>query len=52
MIHIAGERETLWDIAKRVGISTAEIVKQNPAAATGITEGERITIYRQHVINF
>jgi hypothetical protein len=51
-IHIAGERENLWDIAKRVGISTAEIIRQNPGCEQGINHGDRIVLYRQEVINF
>jgi len=51
-IHIAGQSETLWDIAKRTSIPTAEIVKQNPTLEHGINEGERIVLYRQEVVSF
>ena len=44
--------ETLWDIAKRIGMPTNEIVRQNPACETGIPAGEKIFLYRQQVINF
>ena len=51
-IHIAGQNESLWDIAKRTSIPTAEILVQNPNLGAGIKEGARIVIYRQEVINF
>jgi len=44
--------ETLWDIAKRISMPVADIVKQNPNCAQSITVGEKIFIYRQQVINF
>jgi len=46
-IHVAAAGETLWDIAKRVSISTAEIVRQNPTTERGIAEGDRIFIYNR-----
>jgi len=52
LIFTATEKETLWDMAKRINISTSEILAQNPGLEQGITAGDKITIYRQKVINF
>jgi LysM repeat protein len=52
MIVMPETGETLWDIAKRIGMSTTEIIRQNPSCEKGITVGEKIFIYRQQVINF
>ena len=52
MIFTVAERETLWDIAKRINIPTEEIVAQNPAAADTLTPGDKLFIYRQTVVNF
>ncbi|MDR0462226.1 MAG: DUF3794 domain-containing protein [Christensenellaceae bacterium] len=46
-IHIADAKETLWDIAKRASIPTAEVIRQNPSVANGINEGDRIVMYRR-----
>jgi len=51
-IHIAGKGESLWQVAKRTSIPTAEIIKQNPNLEQGITAGERIVLYRQEVVSF
>jgi len=52
IIHIAGKGESLWQVAKRISMSTAEIIKQNPSTEQGITAGERIVLYRQEAVNF
>lgn len=52
VIYLAGEKETLWDIAKRTSVPCAEIIKQNPSVAEDVRAGERIVVYRQQVINF
>ena len=46
-IHVAAGGETLWDIAKRASIPTAEIVRQNPTVERGINAGDRLVIYNQ-----
>ena len=46
-IHVAASGETVWDIAKRVSIPTAEIIRQNQGLERGISEGDRIIIYSQ-----
>jgi|GEM_PF-1495273 len=52
MIYIASDKETLWDIAKRISVSQSEIIKQNPHIASETRPGDKIFIYRQNVINF
>ena len=44
--------ETLWDVAKRISMSPAEIIRQNPSCEQGVSVGDRLFIYRQQVINF
>jgi len=52
LIFTASANETLWDIAKRTNVPTNEILAQNPNLEQGITAGDKISIYRQKVINF
>jgi len=52
VIYMVERGETLWDIAKRISMSTSEIVKQNPSCEKGVAVGDKIFIYRQQVINF
>ena len=47
VIHVAGAGETLWDIAKRQSVPTAEILRQNPQCAEGVAEGERVVLYKR-----
>jgi len=49
IIHVVGAGETLWDLAKRTGISTREIAKQNGGVET-LTGGERIVTYKQRAV--
>ena len=51
-IYIVNERETLWDVAKRINISRDEITRQNPFVADGLKVGDKLYIYRQAVVNF
>ena len=51
-VLIAEAGETLWNIAKSVSIPTAEIIRQNPSIEHGISDGERIVLYKQQPINF
>jgi len=46
-IKIAGAKDTLWDCAKQSSIPTAEILRQNPHAANGITDGDRLVMYKK-----
>jgi hypothetical protein len=48
-IHIAGGKETLWDIAKNASMPVSDIVRQNPQCEKGIAEGDRITLYRRSI---
>jgi hypothetical protein len=50
-IHVVQPNETLWDIAKYISVPTREIVRQNPETEQGVNAGERITLYRQKVVN-
>jgi len=52
VIYMVESGETLWDIAKRISMSTTEIVRQNPNCEKGVAVGDKIFIYRQQVINF
>lgn len=50
-IYLAKENQTIWDIAKELNMSTADLVSQNSDLTLPITNGERIIAYRQHVDN-
>jgi len=52
LIYTVGANETLWDVAKRITVPTAEILRHNPSAEHGLKAGERLFIYRQQVVNF
>jgi hypothetical protein len=52
MVYLVRESETLWDIAKRTNVSSAEIIKQNAAAGNGVAAGDKLMIYRQHAVSF
>lgn len=45
-IYMIGDKENLWDLAKRTNLSCAELLKQNPNLNNGCTPGERIVVYR------
>ena len=45
-IYIIGEKENLWDLAKRTNLSCAALLQQNPNLENGCTPGERIVVYR------
>lgn len=50
-IYIIGEKENLWDLAKRTNLGSAELIKQNPNLENGCTPGERIVVYRHENVN-
>ncbi len=50
-IYIIGEKENLWDLAKRTNLSSAELLQQNPNLENGCTPGERIVVYRHENVN-
>jgi hypothetical protein len=51
VIYLVSQRETLWDVAKRLNIPTSEIVRQNPFAADGMKNGDRLFVYRKQTVN-
>ena len=46
-IYVAKERQTIWDIAKELNISTDNLMMQNPELTLPISAGEKIIIYHQ-----
>lgn len=46
-VHIASSGETVWDIAKALGITPEEVVHQNPAVTIPCAGGERLIAYRR-----
>lgn len=50
-IYIIGEKETLWDLAKRTNLSCSALLQQNPNLENGCTPGERIVVYRHENVN-
>jgi LysM repeat protein len=51
-IHIVGENETVWDIAKRTNIPSAELIAGNPNLANGCVAGDKAVIYHHKDIRF
>jgi len=45
-IYIIGEKENLWNLAKRTNLSCEALLQQNPNLENGCTPGERIVVYR------
>ncbi|MCQ2382959.1 MAG: DUF3794 domain-containing protein [Clostridia bacterium] len=50
-IYIIGEKENLWNLAKRTNLSSAALLQQNPNLENGCTPGERIVVYRHENVN-
>lgn len=50
-IYIIGEKENLWDLAKRTNLSCASLLQQNPNLENGCTPGDRIVVYRHENVN-
>lgn len=50
-IFIIGDKENLWDLAKRTNLSCAALLQQNPNLENGCTPGERIVVYRHENVN-
>ena len=46
-VHIAARGETVWDIAKALGITPEEVVRQNPSVTLPCSGGERLLAYRR-----
>jgi hypothetical protein len=51
-IHIVGDNETVWDIAKRTNIPSAELIENNPNLAGGCVAGDKVVVYHHKAINF
>lgn len=50
VIHVVQAGETLWDLAKRTGVNTREIIKQNAGIENGLTGGERVVTYKRKAV--
>ncbi len=50
-IYIIGDKENLWDLAKRTNLSCASLLQQNPNLENGCTPGERIVVYRHENVS-
>ncbi len=50
-IYIIGEKENLWDLAKRTNLSCEALLQQNPNLENGCVPGERIVVYRHENVN-
>lgn len=48
-VHISRKNETVWDVAKALGITPEEVVSQNPDVTMPLCGGERLVAYRQLV---
>jgi len=46
-VHIARGGESLWDVAKALGITPESVLEQNPNLSLPLSGGERVMCYRQ-----
>lgn len=46
-IYVAKEKQTIWDIAKELNISSENLISQNPDLTHPISAGEKIIVYHQ-----
>ena len=46
-IHMARGGESLWDVAKALGITPESVLEQNPSLSLPLSGGERVMCYRQ-----
>jgi hypothetical protein len=51
-IHIVGDNETVWDIAKRTNIASDELIANNPNLANGCIAGDKVVVYHHKNIVF
>ena len=51
-IYIVKPNQTLWDIAKELGVSQELILEQNSDVEFPLRAGEKLVVYRPRVINF
>lgn len=50
-IYIIGEKENLWNLAKRTNLSCEALLQQNPNLENGCVPGERIVVYRHEKVS-
>jgi len=48
-VHIANAGESLWDVAKALGMTPEIVLVQNPSLSLPLSGGERVLAYRQKV---
>lgn len=51
-IYIVQDGETIWDIAKKFGISTELILELNPEIALPLSQNDRIVIFKPQILEF
>ena len=51
-IYIVKEKETLWDVAKKLGTSMEVLMFQNPSLELPLRENDRVYMYYQKVMQF
>ena len=51
-IYLAKEKQSLWDVAKELNVSTADLVSQNADLTLPLTKGEKIISFKQRIIDF
>ena len=50
-IYVVKDNETLFDIAKKLSVSMADLKDQNPALEDELKEGFRLVVYKQKNVN-
>ena len=51
-IYISKEGDTVWDIAKELGVSPEVVLQQNPNLSDEIAPLTRVVVYKQRVQEF
>ena len=51
-VYMVGKGETLFDIAKNLGVTVSNLIAQNPDLESGVVEGEKVFAYMPLVVDF
>lgn len=51
-VYLVKQNETVWDIAKQMGVSPELIMEQNPNMELPLKAGDKIFIYKQKLVEF
>lgn len=50
-IYVAHENQTMWDIAKKLNVSSADLIRQNGDLVIPLKDGDKIVSYTQRIVD-